>query len=805
MLKNYLKIALRNISRNKLYSGLNIVGLAIGLACCILILLYVHDELSYDRFHDNADNIYRVVPTFVTQERTMNLATNAHVFGPMLKDEFPEVLEYVRFTPYGGSPRVIEYENLSFSEERVLMADETVFTVFSFDMIKGNPKEALVNPNTIVLTEKMAEKYFGSEDPMGKSLKIDHDALYTVTGVIKNITSASHLRPDFLTSLSTRGLEPPANLAQELLGNMNYYTYVLLQEGTDYKEMEQKFTEGLHRHIDVILKQLGGTAEIGLQPLTQIYLHSDRELESEQMGDITYVWLFSGIGIFILLLACLNFMNLSTARSANRAKEVSLRKVVGAQKSQLVRQFLGESLILTFISFVLSIIFVLISMPFFRNISGKDILLNSLLNPIILAGFAGLFLIIGLIGGSYPAFFLSAFKPVEVIQGTLKRGAKSSVLRIVLVSFQFAVSIILIIGTFTVNTQLKYVRSKNLGYDKEHVIVMQMRNTETQQKYEAIKEAIQRNPNVIDVSASTTSPLGTSDFSAHHAVGKPSDEIIMFWAQMVDENYIDTYKMEMAQGRNFSKDFTSDKEEAIIINEAAVKKLGWQDNPINQQIDRFTSMTERKPYTVVGVVKDYHFQSLHEEIEPMMLYNTSPYGSFSLLSVRVRPENIQETIGFLETTWAQFDTQYPFEYSFVDDQYEDLYRTDVRLGNLFSYFTTLAILIGCLGLFGLTSFTTEQRTKEIGIRKVLGASIQGIIYMLVRDFTKWVFLAVVVAWPIGYLVMNNWLNNFAYRTNMGIWIFVSSALLALVISIVTVSYQSIKAALANPANSIRTE
>ncbi len=804
MLKNYFKITLRNISRNKLYSGLNIVGLAIGLACCILILLYVHDELSYDRFHDNADSIYRVVPTFVTQERTMYLATNAHVQGPMLKDEFPEVLEYIRFTPY-GSPKVIEYENISFSEERFLMADETVFTVFSFDMIIGNPKEALVNPNTIVLTEDMAEKYFGSEDPMGKILKINHDALYTVTGVIKNIPSASHLQPDFFASISTMGLKPPTNLAQELLSNMNYYTYVLLQEGTDYVGMEQKFTEGINRHIGTMLKQLGGTGEIGLQPLTKIYLHSDRELESETMGDISYVWLFSGVGIFILLLACLNFMNLSTARSANRAKEVGLRKVVGANKSQLVRQFLGESLILTSISFVLAIIFVLMSMSFFRNISGKDILINSLLNPVILAGFAGLFLIIGLIGGSYPAFFLSSFKPVEVIQGTLKRGAKSSVLRIVLVSFQFAVSIILIIGTFTVNTQLKYVRSKNLGYDKEHVIVMQMRNNETRQKYEAIKEAIQRNPNVINVSASTTSPLGTSDFSAHHAVGKPEDQISMFWAQMVDENYIDTYKMEMAQGRNFSKEFTSDKEESIIINEAAVKKLGWQDDPINQQIERFSSMTERKPYNVIGVVKDYHFQSLHEQIEPMILYYTSPYGSFSILSVRVRPENIQETIGFLETTWAQFDSQYPFEYSFVDDQYDALYRTEVRLGKLFSYFTTLAILIGCLGLFGLTAFTTEQRTKEIGIRKVLGASVQGIIYMLVRDFTKWVFLAVVVAWPIGYLVMNSWLKNFAYRANLGVWIFLSSALLAFMISIVTVSYQSIKAALANPAISIKHE
>ena len=805
MLKNYFKITLRNISRNKMYSGLNIVGLAIGLACCILILLYVHDELSYDRFHDNADSIYRIVPTFTTSERTMYLATNAHVQGPILKDEFPEVLEYVRFTSY--RERVIEYENISFSEEKFVYADESVFEVFSFDMILGNPKEALVNPNTIVLTEDMAEKYFGSENPLEKNLKINHDALFTVTGVIKNIPSASHLKPDFLASFSTMGFKPSTNINNDLLNQVNYYTYLLFQKGTDYKVMEQKFTEDINRRIGAMLKQLGGAAELELQPLTKIYLHSDRELESMQMGDVTYVWLFSGIGLFILLLACLNFMNLSTARSANRAKEVGLRKVVGANKSQLVRQFLGESMILTFISFIFAIVVVLISMPFFRNISGKNILVDSLLNPAILTGFVGLFLIIGLIGGSYPAFFLSAFRPVEVIQGKLKRGAKSSVLRIVLVSFQFAVSIILIIGTFTVNTQLKYVRGKNLGYDKDHVIAIQMRGEETPQKYEAIKEAIQRNPNVVSVSASSTSPLGTSDFSAHHAVGKPEDQINMFWSQMVDDQYIDTYKIEIVQGRNFSKDFTSDKEQSIIINEAAVKKLGWQDDPTSQKIERFIGVgpNEMRPYNVVGVVKDYHFQSLHEEIQPMILYYTSPYGNFSIISVRIRPENVQETITFLETTWKQFDSLYPFEYAFVDDQYDALYRTEVRLGKLFSYFTTLAILIGCLGLFGLTSFTTEQRTKEIGIRKVLGASIQGIIYMLVRDFTKWVFLSVLVAWPIGFFTMKWWLNNFAYRAGLGIWIFLTSALLALVISIVTVSYQSIKAAMANPANSIRTE
>jgi putative ABC transport system permease protein len=804
MLKNYIKISLRNISRNKLYSVLNIAGLAIGIACCILILFYVQDELSYDRFNDKADNIFRIVPTFTTSERTMYMGTNAHVMGPMLKEEFPEVDNYVRFTSY-GSPKVLTYGDISFSEEKFVWADGSVFDIFSFELLQGNPKEALVNPNTLVISEKVAEKYFGNDSPLGKSILLNHNTLYTVTGVMKNIPKTSHITPDILASFSTLGLKPSTNIAMDLLNQVNYYTYLLLRPGSSSTIIEQKFTESINKKIAVILKSLGGTAELELQPLTRIYLHSDRENELERTGDMAYVWLFTGIGLFILLLACLNFMNLSTARSANRAKEVGLRKVVGAHKPQLIRQFLGESMILTSIAFLLSGLLVMVTMPVFRNISGKDLTLQSFLNPVFLLGLFGLFFIISLIGGSYPAFFLSAFRPVEVIQGALRRGAKSSALRIVLVSFQFAVSIILIIGTFTVSRQLNYIRSKNLGYDKEHVISIQMRNPETQKKFEAIKEAVRRYPSVLNVSASTSTPLGFNDFSVHHAEGKPEDESMMLFANMVDEDFIDAYKIEIVQGRNFSKDFPTDLGNAILINEAAVRKLGWQDKAVGKHIDRFATMGEKIPHKIVGIVKDYHFQSLHEQIQPLMLYYSSPYGNYNMLSVRARPENIQDTLAFLETTWKQFDTQFPFEFSFVDDQYDATYRTEVRLGKLFGYFTSLAILIGCLGLFGLTSFTTEQRTKEIGIRKILGASVSGVIFLLVRDFIKWVFLAVVVAWPIGYFVMRDWLQNFAYRASLGVWIFLSAALLALSISVLTVSYQSIKAALANPANSLKYE
>ena len=804
MLKNYIKTALRNISRNKLYSFLNIAGLAIGIACCILIFLYVQDELSFDRFHDNADNIYRVVPTFTLKDRVMHMATCAHAQASMLQERYPEIVNYVRFTNY-GSPKIIRYEQNLFTEEKFLWVDQSIFEVFSFRLIKGNIEDALIKPNSIVITEEMAKKYFGEQDPLGKNLELNGSSLYSVTGVLESVPKNSHIRPDFFASFSTLDLKPTGNSVRDLLNQVNYYTYLLLREGIDPLELEQKFVGFIDDHIGGTLKQLGGTAKLELQPLTSIHLHSERENELERNSDMSYIYLFIGIGLFIILLACLNFMNLATARSANRAKEVGLRKVVGAQKPQLIRQFLGESFILCCIALILSLGLVQLTLQLFRNISGKDISLNVFTNPILVLGLFILLIIVSFIGGSYPAFFLSAFRPVEVIQGKFKRGAKSSMLRVVLVSLQFTVSIILIIGTLTVNQQMNYIRGKDLGYNKEHVVVIRVRNSETQKRMDSLKTTFLQHPDILKVSASESIPLGIDDFSVHHAVGKPPDEQIMLSAQLVDEDYINTYDIELIKGRNFSKDFPSDPEESIIINEAAVKKLGWEANPLEHQIERYTSEIKTRKYNVIGVVKDYHFQSLHEEITPMVLYNQGYSPNFSLLSVRIKPYNIQETLEFLETKWREFDTTFPFEFEFADDQFDILYRTEERLQQLFGYFTILAVIIGCLGLFGLISFTAEQRTKEIGIRKVLGASVPNIILMQVRDIIKWVFLAVLIAWPIGYLVMNNWLQNFAYRINVSIGVFLAAAFAALIISLLTVSYQALKAAYTDPAEAIKYE
>jgi putative ABC transport system permease protein len=805
MFRNYIKTAIRNIRRNKLYSVLNVAGLAIGVTCCLLILLYVQDELSYDRFHEKADRIFRVATIIDLKDRHMNFASTAHVQGPMFKDEFPEIENYVRFNYY-GSRRVIQYKDRSFTEEKFIWADNSIFEIFSFNLLKGNPESALVEPNTVVITEEMAEKYFGQEDPVGKNLRVHNETLYMVTGVMENIPMNSHFRPDFFASFSTLDLKPTGNPAEDLMSNIDYITFVLLREGTDYKELEGKFMGFVERILKPLLDAYEGEARYELDPLTRIYLHSERQGELEQTGDIAYIYLFSGIGLFILLLACLNFMNLSTARSANRAKEVGLRKDVGAQRRQLIKQFIGESMILTITAFVIALVLVTFTMPLFNSISGKTLTMEYFTKLQFVAGFFCLFVLVSFIGGSYPAFFLSAFRPVEVLQGRLRRGTKSSVLRVALVSLQFTVSIVLIIGTLMVDKQLNFVRNRKLGYNKDHVIALRIRNEETQKKYEAIKTELLRHPNIMSVTASSSLPLGRNSFSAHHAVGKPESELTMLFSQIVDEDFIDTYDIEIVKGRNFSKDFPTDRKEAVIINEAAVRKLGWQDNPLGQQIEVFMSLDKKKRFKVIGVAKDYHFESLHKEIEPLILYNSNPFGdNYYRISMRTAPERIQETVAFVKSKWNEFDSQYPLEYVFLDEQYDELYRAEERLGRLFGYFTTLAIIIGCLGLFGLSAFSAEQRTKEIGIRKVLGATIPGVIVLLVREFTKWVLLAVVIAWPLGYYIMNKWLQNFAYRTSLEFGTFLLAAALALIISVITVVYQAARAAIANPIESLRYE
>jgi len=735
----------------------------------------------------------------------MDLATTSYIQGEMVKNEFPEVEDYVRFSRYGTS-RIIKYGEKTFTEDKFLWADNSLFSIFSFKLKKGDPKLALTAPYSVVITEKIAKKYFGDEDPLEKSLLVHNKDLYKVTGILEDYPQTSHIRPDFIASFTSLNIYTTNDIANDLVGNVDYYTYLLLRINSDPKQTEQKLEDFKEKYIGVLLQRLGCRADYNLQPLNKIYLHSQKENELEPTSDVKYIYLFSAIGFFILLLSSLNFMNLSTARSSRRAKEIGLRKVIGAHRIQLVLRFLIESMLLTLISVCLSILLVYITLPIFESISGKDLSMNYFLDPNIALGLFGLFVVLGVLSGSYSAFFLSSFRPVEVLHGKLSIRTSHSLMRVSLVSVQFTVSIILIIGTLMVNKQQNYIRSVRLGYEKNNIIALKIRNSETRKKCDSIKRELLQNPDILVASASMHLPLGTNMFSAHHPVGKPQDEQIMLYGQIVDHDFLDTYGLELLEGRNFSRDFPNDPKESIIINETAVKELGWQNNALGQEIEMILSLDERIRYKVIGVVKDYHFQSLHEKIHPVALYNASPFGErFNKISSRITPGKINEVLAFIELKWKEFDSLYPLEYIFIEDQYDSLYRPEERLGRLFLYFTLLAIFVGCLGLFGLSSYSAEQKSREIGIRKVLGASVFGIILLMLKEFMKWILLAVLIAWPLGYIVMNSWLENFAYRIDPSWDIFLLSSLLAFLIAFATIIFQSVRVSIAEPVDTLRYE
>jgi putative ABC transport system permease protein len=804
MFKNYLKIALRNLHRFRTYSLINITGLIIGMACFILVFLYVQDELSYDRYHENSRQIYRITAEANITGQNMQTATTPAPLAPTLTDEFPEVLGAVRFLcSHSGRDSLIAYGEKKFYESRFLYADQNVFDIFSFKLIKGDPETALKNPHSIILTEEMAKKYFGNEDPLGKVMTVNNRSDFQITGVLRRIPHNSHFRFDFLASFATL-TEADKSISQNW-GDLSYHTYLLLAEGSSPVELESKLPLIVKKYVSKFFESYLGNVEnmtsmfkFHVQPLTGIHLHSQLLGEIEANSDINYVYIFSAVAFFILIIACINFMNLATARSSCRAKEVGMRKVVGAQRSQLIGQFLGESFLLSFISLLLAIGLVEILLPAFNAISEKEISLNYSQSWIVLIGLVGMAFVVGFLSGSYPAFLLSSFRPIEVLRGKVKSSLAVPFLRKILVIFQFSVSVILITGTVVIRDQLIYIRNKNLGFDKEQLVAIPLRSNEIIRNYQSIKNELLQYPDIVKVSASSTLPgrgLGTSVFRPE---GASDDNCLLMYNISVDYDFIKTLGIELLAGRSFSKDFSSDDREAFIINEAAVKKLGWK-SPIGKQVEY---ISVRKG-TVIGVVKDFHYLSLHQKIEPFLLY-VDPE-DFRYFAVKIRPQNISRTLAFLEDKWRKFDPAHPFEYSFLDDDFDKLYKADKKLGQIFVSFTALAIFIACLGLFGLTSFTAEQRTKEIGIRKVLGASVPDIIVLLSREFTKWVLAANLIAWPVAYYAMNRWLQNFAYRISISLWMFFLAASLTFVISLFTVSFQAVRAAVSNPVKALRYE
>ncbi|MGD9347036.1 MAG: ABC transporter permease [Candidatus Aminicenantes bacterium] len=803
MIKNYIKIALRNIIKHKGFSAINIAGLAIGIACSILILVFVAHELSYDTFHDKADRTYRVaVRASIGDTKINQTYSSSETFRRLLED-FPEIEVGVKFLNLGRTP--IRLGDKTFFESQFFAVDETFFDVFTFPLIQGDPKTALKNPNSMVVTKDSALKYFGSVDAVGKILRADFSygpgsVDFEITGVSENVPANSHFHYDLLASSETF----PSFINNTGWTSNNFITYVVLKEGTTQEWFDEQLKAFTRKHMggerfDTWIAK-GNSWEYFLQPLTKIHLTSDLNGEFEANGNETYVYIFSVLSIIILLIACINFMNLSTAKSSLRAKEVGMRKVVGSGKSRLVLQFLNESIVLSYIALAIGVILAIVLLPLSDNLIGRPIEIryfNTLgMIPLLLA----LGLIVGIISGSYPAFFLSSFKPIAALKGNKTSGKTGSWLRNILVIAQFTISIFLIIGTLVVNQQLKFFQNKKLGFDKEQVLVISNPGS-LGDKTIPFKEDLRKQPDVINVSGSTTLP-GQS-FSNFGFGAEGVDEQFTLNLCICDYDFLDTLKIDMARGRFFSKEFTTDSH-AAVLNEKAAELLGWED-PIGKRINNWSR--NRGDFVVIGVIKDYHYESLHQEIRPQALFLSTGYYTRveSFISVRLNTANISETIGRIENAWKTFAPQTPFQYSFLDKDYENLYINERQTRQLFSVFSFLAIFIACLGLFGLASFIADQKTKEIGIRKVLGASVVKIVKNLNGSFLKWVLIANLMAWPIAWFAMNRWLENFAYRIGLSWWMFVLAAVLAVIISLITVSFQTVKAALKNPIESLRYE
>jgi putative ABC transport system permease protein len=778
MFKNYLKIALRSIRKHKGYSLINILGLAMGMASCILIMLWVQHELSYDRFHKNRDFIYRIYQDYHHAGGISQFSNVPQPVSPEIQNTVVEVEYATRFL---DGDFTLKYEDKLFTEDNVRFIDPAFFRMFSFSFVRGETESALIDPYSIILTEATAEKYFGNEDPIGKILTADSQDQMKVTGVIKDVPENSFLQFNFLVPYSyLEAIEYDVNN----WNSHNCQVYVLLDKNVASEQVEEKIYGMIKKHTP------DDESYLRLQPLKRVRLYT----LGGEMGTIKYVYIFSLIALFILVIACINFMNLATARSTKRAREVGLRKVVGARRIQIIRQFLGESIVLTVCALGFSLLFVEILLPLFNTLSGKNLSLDIFGNITISISLLGIALFTGFLSGCYPALFLSSFLPGKVLKSTYRSRGSSSVLRKILVVFQFSLSIFLIITTAVIYSQLQYIQSKDLGFKKENLIYASI-NERIRDNFDAIKNEILHNPHILNMTRTFQLPSYNRYSAPVEWEGKTPDQNIAFNISLVDPDYLDTLNLELVQGRNFSEEFSTDTSN-YMLNEEAVKQMGLE-SPIGKWLE-FGEKGE-----IIGVVKNYHYMPFTYEIQPLILYYNPSYYRYTML--RISGNDIPQTLGFLENIWSKFAPEFPFEYHFLDEDYEQIYRTEQRLGVLFRYFSFLAIFISCLGLFGLASFMAEQRTKEIGIRKVLGATVSSVTLLLSREYTKWVLLANIIAWPVAYLAMRKWLQGFAYRVDMSVLTFILAGLLTLFIALLTVSYQAIKTAVANPVETLRYE
>jgi putative ABC transport system permease protein len=804
MIFNYLKIAFRNIKKHKSFTTINVAGLAIGLACCILLSIFIHSELSFDDFHIKKDRIFRVGEDMTFNNFSGKQSGTNGVIAEALK-KYPEVEETVRFRYLRTS---VKFQDKQFVD-RFYYTDKTIFNVFTWPFIDGNPQTALESPFSIVLTKETANKYFGSENPIGKVLILNEDESYKVTGVIEDVPQNSTRGFRGLCSIST--LYAKHGKDDHILTawtSHNFNTYVLLKAEVNGEEFEEKIKNIYYDYAAEDLKANGSSYSVFLQPLKDIYL---RPLNRD-FGPIMYVYIFSAIAAFILLIACVNFMNLSTARSMSRADEVGLRKVFGAGRGRLIGQFLTEAILLSCLSIIVALGIVFILLPVISDFADRDLSQGLLNMAWLIPGITGITLLVGLLAGSYPAFYLSRFEPVRIIKNKLAGPKANANLRRSLVILQFTISITLIIGTGLIVQQLDYLKSKDVGFDKENVVCLSVRDQLFRQKLPILRDKFGQLPGVINTGASSRLPGWGGPMNSKIPEGYPKENTQLMREINIDENYLSTVGIEIVKGRNFSKEYSTDPRGSIIINETAAQKFGWE-NPIGKTIQTInTDIPGAKVYEsrkVIGVVKDYHLNSVTRTIEPEFIANVVDYpfnyGKIQALAIRIKPENIQTTLSELEAIWLEVFSDKPFNYYFLDEDFDEQFIGIERTKDILSYFTFLAIFIACLGLFGMVSFSAEKRTKEIGIRKTLGSSVSQIVSLLSKELLLLVLAANIVAYPIAYFVIAQWLKDFPYKMEIDIYTFVISTIFALLISLATVAYQSIKAALANPVDSLRYE
>lgn len=801
--------------KNKVFSFINIIGLSIGLTCCMLITLYIYHESSYDRYHKNIDNLYEVGTIFIKEGKEDRTPNTPAPMAAAMKQEFPEIMETARIMRLFEDKALLQYDPVngaarSFYETKGFMADSMFFRLFTYDFIEGDPATSLDNPNSIVINEEIARKLFGNEPAMNRIIRVSSntngDTSLMVTGVFKSMRKPSQIDARFFISEKGGNIEQFVRSQTDMVGNNMFNTFLLLKPDADPKKLETKFPAFVDKQIGKGLAAAGFYKKQFLIPVKDLHLHSGMPVNITSVGSVVYLYILASIALFTLLIACINFMNLSTARSSKRSAEVGVRKVLGAEKRTLIGQFLGESILMALLAFVVAVCLIILLLPLFSTLSGKDISFSFEQHGLLLAGFFVLAIFTGLLAGSYPAFYLSSFIPVKVLKGKISNSLSAISLRKALVVFQFVISVILIVASVIINNQMKYMRNKDLGFAKEQQIIIPMRSNNAKNIYPVLKNELKNNRLVQEVGATIFYPgIPNPSDIAWRMEGKSPEQARLVRTNVIDETLLQTLEIKPIAGRLFSEQFPGDTNNNVILNEEAIKQIGFSspEKAIGSRV-YFDWRGESYASSIIGVIKNFHFQDLRVPIEPYGFFlNNRP--SFNYLIVHANTPDVKSLLSGIESTWNKLNPNEPFEYSFLDDDFQKNYEAENRLSAIVGYFTIIAILISCLGLFGLATFSAEQRTKEIGVRKVLGASVGGIVALLSKDFLKLVLIAIVIATPIAWWAMTKWLQDFAYRTNVSVMVFVITASIALGIALLTISFQAIKAAIANPVKSLRTE